>query len=117
MCTCGMLPSDIVTRTTYHRDRNAVLRYSVHVPYIKIIHHHSRFSLHAHSLVNFVHYFLCFCYRFPAMDGGENEMKMGGKGVKGKRRQKNSSVSSSAGNASKEGNLIDIFGTNHKVFL
>ena len=39
------------------------------------------------------------------MDGGENEMKMGGKGVKGKRRQKNSSVSSSAGNVSKEGTV------------
>lgn len=38
------------------------------------------------------------------MDGGENEMKMGGKGGKGKRRQKNSLVSSSAGNANKEGN-------------
>lgn len=37
------------------------------------------------------------------MDGGENEMKMGGKGGKGKRRQKNSSVSS-AGNVNKEGN-------------
>jgi len=49
------------------------------------------------------------------MDGGENEMKMGGKGVKGKRRQKNSSVSSSAGNANKEGNF-DNFGTEHNSF-
>ena len=37
------------------------------------------------------------------MDGGENEMKMGGKGGKGKRRQKSSSVSSSVGNVNKEG--------------
>ncbi|XP_022805026.1 uncharacterized protein LOC111342243 isoform X2 [Stylophora pistillata] len=40
--------------------------------------------------------------RFPAIDGGENEMKMGGKGGKGKRRQKGSSVSSSAGSVNKE---------------
>lgn len=46
---------------------------------------------------------LSFGYRFPAMDGGETEMKMGGKGGKGKRRQKNNSVSSSPGNLNKEG--------------
>lgn len=52
------------------------------------------------------------------MDGGENEMKMGGKGVKGKRRQKNSSISSSAGNVSKEGTVstFDNYGTGHKSF-
>ncbi|XP_067016180.1 zinc finger protein 608-like isoform X2 [Acropora muricata] len=33
--------------------------------------------------------------RFPASDGAENEMKLGGKGGKGKRRQKNNSLSSS----------------------
>jgi len=49
------------------------------------------------------------------MDGGENEMKMGGKGVKGKRRQKNGSVSSSAGNVNKEGSF-DNLGTDHKSF-
>ena len=48
------------------------------------------------------------------MDGGENEMKMGGKGVKGKRRQKNGSVSSSAGNVNKEGSF-DNFLTEHKL--
>lgn len=37
------------------------------------------------------------------MDGSESEMKMGGKGGKGKRRQKNNSVSSSPGNINKEG--------------
>ena len=44
--------------------------------------------------------------RFPAVDGGENEMKMGGKGGhgKGKRRQKNNSLSSSA-EIVKEGKL------------
>lgn len=50
-----------------------------------------------------------FCYlhihRFPAVEGGENEMKMGGKGGKGKRRQKGSSLSSSAGSVNKEGKL------------
>lgn len=50
-----------------------------------------------------------FCYlhihRFPAAEGGENEMKMGGKGGKGKRRQKGSSLSSSAGSVNKEGKL------------
>lgn len=52
------------------------------------------------------------------MDGGENEMKMGGKGVKGKRRQKNSSVSSSAGNVSKEGTVpLTIMELVTKVFL
>ena len=52
------------------------------------------------------------------MDGGENEMKMGGKGVKGKRRQKNSSVSSSAGNVSKEGTVsLTILELITKVFL
>lgn len=58
------------------------------------------------------------------MDGGENEMKMGGKGGKGKRRQKNSLVSSSAGNVNKEGNYtVNIkvtefvtFDTDHKSF-
>ena len=44
-----------------------------------------------------------YIHRFPAIDGGENEMKMGGKGGKGKRRQKGSSVSSSAGSVNKEG--------------
>ncbi|XP_068740742.1 uncharacterized protein [Montipora capricornis] len=33
--------------------------------------------------------------RFPASDGGENELKFGGKGGKGKRRQKNNLLSSS----------------------
>lgn len=54
------------------------------------------------------------------MDVGENEMKMGGKGGKGKRRQKNSSVSSSAGNVSKEGNVhvpLTILELITKVFL
>ena len=50
------------------------------------------------------------------MDGGENEMKMGGKGGKGKRRQKNSSVSSSAGNVNKESNYLDYCGTDHVFF-
>lgn len=53
------------------------------------------------------------------MDGGESEMKMGGKGGKGKRRQKNSSVSSSPGNTNKEGIKIIIlnefyYDTDHK---
>lgn len=36
-------------------------------------------------------------HRFPAADGSENEVKMGGKGGKGKRRQKNISESSATG--------------------
>jgi len=38
---------------------------------------------------------------------GENEMKMGGKGGKGKRRQKNNSVSSPTGIV-KEGNYLEL---------
>lgn len=50
--------------------------------------------------------YICFViHRFPAVEGGENEMKMGGKGGKGKRRQKGSSLSSSAGSVNKEGKL------------